>query len=69
LGAGLLLSGALLGLSGCAAKKPINVQISGCVVQRTWQDEQGRERKDCACQNGKEIGIDARTGARIVRCE
>lgn len=68
-----IVSGALLVLlTGCAMKKkvkPVNVQISGCRVTRSYHDEQGNERRDCVCHNGKEIGLDARSRARIFQCE
>lgn len=64
-----LLLAAAFGCAGCAAKKPLNERITGCVVTRTWIDPQGNERKDCECQNKKQIGIDAKTGAAVFRCE
>ena len=56
-------------LVGCAPKKPVHYLFTGCAVQKTWIDQNGKERKDCDCRNGREIGIDAKTGARIIRCE
>lgn len=65
------LSVAALGcvlLAGCAAKKPVSYRFSGCVVQKTWTDDQGRERKECECPNGKQVGWDAKTDARVIQC-
>ena len=57
-------------LAGCAAKKqPMNYRFSQCQITRTWIDEQGHERKDCDCKNGREIGFDAKTRLKIIRCE
>lgn len=62
------LTGALA-LAGCAAKKPLDYHFSGCKITRTWMDEQGNERKDCDCKNGKQVGWDAKTKLAIIRCE
>jgi len=66
---GALLLGflAAAALTGCAGKR--NYHWSGCRVTRTWTDQQGQERKDCDCLNGKQIGTDAKTRAVIIRCE
>lgn len=56
-------------LAGCAAKKPVNYRFAACQITRTWIDEQGKERKDCDCKNGREVGFDAKTRLRIIRCE
>jgi hypothetical protein len=58
-------------VAGCHAKKqqPVNYRFAACQITRTWIDEQGKERKDCDCKNGREIGFDAKTRLRIIRCE
>lgn len=60
---------AALVLSGCSEKKPLGYRFTGCQIQRTWIDEQGKERKDCDCQNSKQIGWDAKKRLAIVRCQ
>lgn len=57
----------VLALAGCAAK--VNVHWIGCRVTETWIDQDGNERKDCSCLNGKQIGLDAKTGEKIIRCQ
>jgi hypothetical protein len=47
----------------------VNYHFGACQITRTWIDEQGNERKDCDCKNGREIGFDAKTRLRIIGCE
>jgi hypothetical protein len=56
---------------GCAGaqKKPASYHFTGCKVTQSWVDEQGNQRRDCDCKNGREVGWDAKTRLRIIRCE
>lgn len=58
-----------IALAGCAPKKPISYRFSGCLVTGTSTDSEGHERKDCDCRNGVQVGWDAKTQARIIKCE
>lgn len=44
-------------------------KFQGCVITRKYVDRQGKERRDCDCTHARQIGIDAKTGASVMRCE
>ncbi len=67
--AALLPTALALAVTGCAGKKPLSVRWIGCRVVNTWTDPQGQGRNDFDCRNCKQVGIDAKTRAVIMRCK
>ena len=60
---------AMAAMVGCAAKRPANYRFTGCRVTQVWVDQNGNQRRDCDCKNGRQVGWDAKTRAAIIRCE
>lgn len=56
-------------LAGCRHQVHQSAIYSGCVVTKSWTDSDGKLRKECSCLNQKVIGLDAKTGAKIIRCQ
>jgi hypothetical protein len=54
---------AVLLLTGCAAKRPHNYVFQNCKVEVRSGDH-----LSCNCGNAKQIGIDAKSGATVLRC-